>query len=200
MLPLLLASASPRRSEILTTLRIPFRAAPADVDESERPGETPGAYLDRIVAAKLTRAVSIAMSLGLRSILVADTTVVLDDRMLAKPADASENREMLRALAGRSHTVLTRFAAAVVGGPMYAETVSTTVMMRALSDDEITRYVDTKEGLDKAGGYAIQGIASFAIVAIQGSYTNVVGLPSAEVVQALKNLGVLSCFPCAVRS
>ena len=200
MLPLLLASASPRRREILTTLGIPFRAAAADVDETALPGEPASAYLDRIVAAKLVRAESIVMSLGLRAMVVADTTVVIDERMLAKPANAAENREMLRSLSGRSHSVMTRFAASIVGGSRYAETVSTQVTMRSLSDDEIAGYADSGEGLDKAGGYAIQGMGAFAVVSIHGSYSNVVGLPAAELILALKNLGIVPRFPFVPRS
>ena len=196
-LPLLLASASPRRREILATLGLAFVVAPVDADERELPGETPAAYLSRVVEAKLTLARDVALGGDHSGVIVADTTVVLDERMLAKPLDPDENRRMVRALAGRAHHVMTRFAVHARGGETHAETVTTEVVVRPLDDDAIARYVASGEGRDKAGGYAIQGLGAFAVRAIHGSYSNVVGLPACEVVVALQALGLLGAFPLA---
>ncbi|MCC6648295.1 MAG: septum formation protein Maf [Polyangiaceae bacterium] len=192
---LLLASASPRRREILATLGLAFDVHPVDADESERPGEAPRAYLERVVGAKLALGRTMAEARGHDAVLVADTTVVLDGAMLAKPADAADNRRMVRRLAGRSHEVMTRFAVAATSGASHAETVVTRVDVRPLDDDAIAAYVATGEGRDKAGGYAIQGLGMFAVSRIEGSYTSVVGLPAAEVVAALRGLGLLARFP-----
>jgi septum formation protein len=196
--PLLLGSASPRRREILTTLGLPLRVLPAVVDETALPGEAPLAYLDRIAASKLAAVAAQDEARRAGAILVADTTVILEGRILGKPADAAEARSMLRALEGRTHQVSTRF---VIAGPdeparaLHAETVSSTVLFRALTEDEIERYAATGEGLDKAGGYAIQGIGAFAVARIEGSYTNIVGLPACEVIAALCGAGLLRAFP-----
>ncbi len=192
---LLLASASPRRRDILSTLGLSFDVCPVDADESELPGEAPRAYLDRVVAAKLALALPIAVTRGLDAALVADTTVVLDDAMLAKPVDAADNARMVRRLAGRSHEVMTRFAIGRPAGHVHAETVTTRVEVKALDDAELDAYVRHGEGRDKAGGYAIQGLGMFAVTRIDGSYTNVVGLPAAEVVAALRALALLGSFP-----
>lgn len=194
MATFLLGSASPRRREILRTLGLQFEVAAVDADESERPGEAPAEYLTRVVAAKLALASDRARDLGLEAVVVADTTVVLDGRMLAKPADRADNRAMVAALAGREHEVMTRFA---VRGPagLVARTVTTRVRFRALAEAEIDGYADSGEGLDKAGGYAIQGLGSFMVEAIEGSYSCVVGLPACEVAQALVAAGVVDGLP-----
>jgi septum formation protein len=191
---LLLASASPRRREILVTLGVPFEVQAMDADEGELPGEGPTAYLARVVEAKLALALPAAAARGLGSVLVADTTVVLGETMLAKPRDEAENRAMIRALAGRAHRVMTRFAVTGPGGKV-ARTISTEVHVRALDDAEIHAYVASGEGRDKAGGYAIQGLGSFLVERIDGSYSAVVGLPACEVVQALVQVGAIPTFP-----
>lgn len=196
--PLLLGSASPRRREILTTLGLPLQVLPAVVDEAALPGEGALAYLDRIAASKLAAVAAQPEARQAGAILVADTTVIVEGQILGKPADAAEARTMLRALAGRAHQVSTRFAIAGPEAParaLHAETVSSTVFFRALSEEEIEGYAATGEGLDKAGGYAIQGIGSFAVARIEGSYANVVGLPACEVVVALRAAGLLATFP-----
>lgn len=193
--PLLLASASPRRRQLLETLGLPLRVAPADVDESERAGEGADAYLERVVAAKLEAATRDPRGAGAGAWLVADTAVVLEGRLLHKPVDDADGARMLRALAGREHQVRTRFALAVGGAAPHAQTVVTAVHFRALDEDEIAGYVQSGEGRDKAGGYAIQGIGGFAIERIEGSYSNVVGLPVCEVVLALRRTGALTRFP-----
>lgn len=192
---LLLASSSPRRRDILATLGLTFDVEPVDADERALSGELAEDYLTRIAAEKLRLALPVARRHGCDAVLVADTTVVLDGRMLAKPLDAADNRVMIRALAGRAHQVMTRFSVAMIDGPERARTVVTDVIFRALSDDEIDRYVASGEGRDKAGGYAIQGLGGFAVATISGSYTNVVGLPACEVIEALCEIGALDAFP-----
>jgi septum formation protein len=171
--PLLLGSASPRRREILTTLGLPLWVRPILVDETALPGEGPLAYLSRIAASKLAAAAAQDEAREAGAILVADTIVILEGRILGKPASADEARAMLRALQGRSHQVSTRFAIAGPEEParsLHAETVSSTVFFRALAEEEIEGYAATGEGLDKAGGYAIQGIGSFAVARVEGSW------------------------------
>jgi septum formation protein len=194
--PLLLGSGSPRRREILATLGLPIRVVSLDVDERLRTGEGPATYLERVVSDKLAAATPHAVSVG--AVLVADTSVILDETALGKPADEAEARRMLTALAGREHEVWTRFA--IASGvdptrPVHAETVRTRVFFRALDAAEIQAYAATGEGFDKAGAYAIQGIGSFAVERIEGSYSNVVGLPACEVVLALRRSGLLGRFP-----
>jgi septum formation protein len=196
--PLLLGSASPRRREILATLGLPLRFAAAEIDETPRPQEPPLDYLRRITAEKLAAVARLPEAAGAGAVLVADTTVILDDRPLGKPADEAEARAMLRALSGRAHHVSTCFAAS--GPPDVArarvtETVTSLVVFRALDDEEIALYAATGEGLDKAGAYAIQGIGAFAVARVEGSYSNVVGLPACEVVSALRRAGLLARFP-----
>jgi septum formation protein len=194
---LLLASQSPRRRDILTTLGLPFDAEAVDADETELPGEAPGPYLERIVAKKLDLAIPVGRRWDARAVVVADTTVVVDETMLAKPVDEADNVRMVKTLVGRTHEVRTRFAVAdLVGGRgSLARTVVTKVHVRPLSEEQIARYVASGEGRDKAGGYAIQGLGSFAVSAIEGSYANVVGLPAAELVESLLELGIYSSFP-----
>ncbi len=192
---LLLASASPRRREILETLRIPCDVAQVDADERERPGEEPDAYLERIVASKQALARPLAQARGSAAFLVADTTVVLGDQILQKPVDREDDARMVRALSGRTHRVMTRFTVETRTGQAWSETVTTRVSLRTLSEDEVARYALVGEGLDKAGGYAIQGLGAFAVTGIEGSYTNVVGLPAQELVSALLALRVIPSFP-----
>lgn len=198
-LPLLLASASPRRRDLLEGLGLPVAVLSVAIDESALGGEAPPAYVARVVGAKLEAAERAAERSGVAhaACLVADTMVVVDGRMLAKPADDEEGLEMIRWIAGRAHEVSTRFALALPGEPgaAFSQTVTTKVHVRALDDTWARRYVATGEGRDKAGGYAIQGLFAAAIPRIEGSYTNVVGLPLAEVVAALESLGLLPGFP-----
>lgn len=194
--PLLLGSASPRRREILTTLGLPLRTVSLDVDETRRGDESADEYLVRITLDKLGHAASHASGCG--AILVADTSVILDGRVLGKPGDPAEARAMITELSGRDHEVWTRFALASGDAPdvaVHAETVRTRVTFRALDPEEIEAYVDTNEGTDKAGAYAIQGIGGFAVARIEGSYSNVVGLPACEVISALRKVGLLGRFP-----
>jgi septum formation protein len=193
--PLVLGSASPRRREMIAMLGVPFVVRAADVDESMRPGESPQAYVERVVEAKLD-AVRAAGSAALAAgALVADTIVVAPDGgVLGKPRDDDEACAMIERLAGATHDVSTRFALA---GPApsdrvaHAQTVTTRVTFRPVDPAEARAYAATGEGKDKAGAYAVQGRAAAFIERIEGSYTGVVGLPLCEVVVAMRALGWL---------
>lgn len=196
--PLLLGSASPRRRELLATIRIPFVVTSADIDETPRGGEDAGSYLTRVVRDKLACVGLVARSRNAGAVLVADTIVLIDDVMLGKPADVAEAAWMIRRLSGRAHEVWTRFAIARPGEPTvpaHEQTVRTRVFFRRLDEREVMGYASSGEGLDKAGAYAVQGLGSFAVERIEGSYPNVVGLPVCEVVVALEGLGLLQGFP-----
>ncbi|HMJ52732.1 MAG TPA: Maf family protein [Polyangiaceae bacterium] len=202
--PLGLGSASPRRKALLETLRIPLLVIAVDADERRRGAEGPDAYLERVTRDKLTRVAAEERALGTSSLLVADTIVLLGDDILGKPANVEEATAMLTRLSGCCHEVRTRFllgpspvGKSNVGAtvPLHAETVRTMVHFRPLEGEEIRRYAATGEGMDKAGAYAVQGVGSFAVQRIEGSYANVVGLPVCEVVLALRRLGLLPTFP-----
>lgn len=182
---MLLASASPRRRELLQRIGIEPEVRPSDVDERIEPGETPVEHAARLAASKAAAAIAEPGVL----VIAADTIVVLDDRVLGKPRDRDEAVAMLRSLSGRAHRVLTavhlrrdrRQVAAVE---------STTVWFRDLAEAEIERYVDTGEADDKAGAYGIQGRAGIFVDRIDGSDTNVVGLPLARLHHLATGLGV----------
>jgi septum formation protein len=196
---LVLGSASPRRREILERVGVPHVIVVGSADETVLPGELAPSYLARVVALKL-EAVTRALPAGLAdrqpAILVADTSVVLEGDILGKPTDMDDARRMIARLSARTHEVCTHFAIALhrqKGKPevVHAETAVTRVHFRALSEDEMDAYAAHGEGADKAGGYAVQGLASGFVSRIEGSYTNVVGLPASEVLVALRRLGVL---------
>lgn len=188
---IVLGSASPRRREILENLRVPHVVRVASIDEDVLPGELPDPYLVRIVSAKLA-AVRGALPTELRAkataILVADTSVIVDDSILGKPQGTDDARRMIEALAGRTHEVHTRFALGSVaaGGFLHEETVVTEVTFRALTALAARAYAESGEGKDKAGGYAVQGLGAGLVSRIVGSYSNVVGLPACEVAVALE--------------
>ena len=192
---LVLASASPRRQELLRNAGISFTVQPADVDEAPLPGEPP-----RDCAERLAREKALAVWRMRRQDLVlgADTIVVVDENILGKPADADDAARMLRLLSGRVHSVITGVClvgAAVTDGredfrresrELRTESETTLVTVNGLSDEEIRNYVATGEPMDKAGAYAIQGMASRWIPRIEGDYSNVVGLPVALVYRMLR--------------
>ncbi len=186
---LVLASGSPRRREMLSGLGLDFRVDPADVDESAADGESPIAYVRRIASSKAT---TVAARHPSAVVLAADTTIDLDGEILAKPVDADEAVTMLSALSGRSHLAHTAVALAH-GGLLEVFDVSTTVQMRPIGESEIAWYVGTGEPLDKAGAYAIQGRAAAFVSAVAGSVSNIVGLPLAETVSALRAAGIRVC-------
>jgi septum formation protein len=195
--PLLLGSASPRRRDILQGLGLPIRIAPADIPEHVASGEAPLSYVTRIVQEKLSAVAARAAS-SFSAVLVADTIVVIDGDVLGKPVDVTDAERLLRRIAGRTHTVYTRYALSLPDAPAVvriARTVATEVSLRAASPDELSRYAASGEGLDKAGAYAAQGLGAFLIERIVGSYSNVVGLPACELVQDLRALGLLEHFP-----
>ena len=177
-LPLVLASASPRRSELLRLGGFEFERRPAHIDESSRPGETAEDYVLRLAEEKAR----VAWRRGTRT-LGADTVVVLEDEVLCKPIDEDDARRMLGSLSGRTHRVLTGVAV-FDGTSCLVRHAETRVCFRVLDDEEISEYVATGEAFDKAGSYGIQGWASKFVESVDGSYTNVVGLPL-ELVSAM---------------
>jgi nucleoside triphosphate pyrophosphatase len=183
---LILASASPRRAELLRAAGYTFDVLAAEVDESIRVGESPATYVRRLAADKSSAAMRKNGSDRdpNRIFLAADTTVVVDGDILGKPVDDADVARMLHRLSGRRHEVLTgislRRAAFELG-----RVVTTAVDFTALTDDDVAWYVSSREGRDKAGAYAIQGLASRFIPRIEGSYTNVVGLPVTAVRELL---------------
>jgi septum formation protein len=180
---IVLASQSPRRSEILRQAGIPFVARPANVDETTRPGENPEDYVRRVARDK---ALAGGAAPG-EIVLGADTVVVIDGEILGKPADSADAARMLGLLAGREHQVLTGICLGR-GAEMVVDCARTGVWFRPLTREEIADYVATGEPMDKAGAYAIQGLASKFIERIEGSYTNVVGLPIELVQQILRSM------------
>ena len=182
-----LASASPRRSELLRQLGLRFDVTPAEIDETPLTGELPETYVERVARAKAAAAWA-----SLREpdapVLAADTAVIVDDRILGKPADEADAAAMLTALSGRDHEVLT--AVAVRDAAREDVAVNrTTVTFRAIGSDEIAAYWRSGEPAGKAGGYAIQGLAAVFVVGIRGSYSGVMGLPLFETAQLLAGFG-----------
>lgn len=180
-----LASGSPRRLELLRRLGIDPEVRAADVDEAPHPGEAPPTTVARLAAAKARAVDAPAGAL----VVAADTEVVLDGTVLGKPADDAEAAAMLRSLSGRDHTVLTGVHVRCDGREA-AAVEETVVRFRDLHDDEIEAYVATGEPHDKAGGYGIQGAGGMFVERIEGSDTNVVGLPLATVVRLAADVGI----------
>jgi septum formation protein len=180
---LILASQSPRRAEILRQAGIPFVVRAAPVDEDLLPGEMPDTYVRRLAQAK-ARAVE---ATGDEIVLGADTTVVVDQEILAKPADAIDAHRMLTLLSGRRHEVMTGICLRR-GEEMICDHAVTAVWFAAMTEQEIDDYVASGEPMDKAGAYAVQGAASKFIPRIEGCYFNVVGLPIALVYRHYVNL------------
>lgn len=188
---LVLASASPRRQELLRSIGLEFSVVPADVDESHRPGETPEQYVERVAHAK---AMAVVGKLGFGAtgevaVLAADTTVEVDGEILAKPDDADDARRMLGRLSGRTHQVHTAVVVWRITG-QHTVTVSTDVTFAALDEATIDWYLATGEHADKAGAYGIQGAAGALVSRVDGSASNVIGLPMAETVALLRAAGV----------
>ena len=190
--PLILASASPRRKRLLMQMGLPFRVEPSDLDEKETADEP--LRISRILAEK--KAIRVYPLSGSSWILGADTIVVIKNRILGKPQDDAQAREMLRLLSGVEHAVVTGFCILSPYGKIaHSEAVSTAVRFKGLEKEEIEAYISTGEPFGKAGGYAIQGVGSFMVESISGSYTNVVGLPLCAVIKALIHVGALKAFP-----
>lgn len=187
MAPLVLASASPRRLALLRQVAIePARVVPAEIDETVRPREVPAAYARRVARAK---AAAVAPGHPDAFVLAADTVVALGRRILPKAADEAAARRCLGLLSGRRHRVLGGIVVCAPDGRRAERLVTTMVAFKRLHHDEIEAYLATGEWRGKAGGYAIQGRAAALIPWINGSYSNVVGLPLAETVAMLGGLG-----------
>ena len=191
---LVLASASPRRRELLTSLGIEFSVVPSEAPEALLAGESARQHVMRLSREKALEVAGRKQVVG-RWFLGSDTVVVRDETILGKPTDADHAAAMLRSLSGRSHQVLSGYAIYDrKNDQREVDAVSTLVRFKELTEQEIAGYIATGEPFDKAGSYAIQGIGAFMIPAIEGSYSNVVGLPLCEVVAALEELGALRLF------
>ncbi len=198
---LVLASGSPRRRDLLTQIGLAFAIKVTDVNEDIADGESPPRYVTRVARDKLSRGMELARDSadGEPFVLAADTIVVVDDRILGKPRDRDHATKMLERLSGRGHEVTTAVALGRVRGGERAIltelAVTTRVWFRALSSAEISRYAATGEGDDKAGAYAVQGHGAALVTRMDGSYTNVVGLPLAETLLALVEHGGVTEWP-----
>jgi septum formation protein len=191
MATLYLASGSPRRRELLTQIAVPFLTQIAPIDENALPGESPIAYVERLARAKAQAGLSALADTEGAVVLGADTAVVLDGRILGKPADRADALATLGALSGRSHEVLTAVAL-VSPGRLASRVVTSQVTFRALSQAEIEAYWASGEPQDKAGCYGIQGLAAVFVSQLQGSYSAVVGLPLCETAALLAEFAI----PC----
>ena len=191
---LVLASGSPRRRRFLAELGLDFTVVGADVDETHRPGESPLAFVSRLAQEK---AAAIVTDHPEAWVIGADTVVVMADEILGKPADSEDALKMLTRLAGRTHEVWTGFAIIKGSSVAVARAVRTEVTFVTAVKDVLAAYVASGEPLDKAGAYGIQGRGGLLVERIDGSYSNVVGLPMAELVEELLNLGAIA--PVKVR-
>ena len=219
--PLTLASTSPRRKELLEKLGFTVRVVQGGVDESQLPGEMPEDYSKRVARAKVLGAVKRLqatlytsdiearrqISQGtpraddtVRWVIGADTVVVVDDVIFGKPVDLQEAREMLVRLSGREHVVITGFCLFDLKRNREGlQAVTTVVKFKDLTRSEIDQYVSVGESMDKAGGYAVQGVGSYLVEYLRGSYTNVVGLPLCQVVEMMEEMGARDVLPWTVR-
>jgi septum formation protein len=194
-MPLILASASPRRRELLASCGIEFQVVPATIDERPQPAETAAAYVQRLA---MTKAQAVGEGMLEAGILGADTIVTREGQLLGKPQSEDDARWMLSYLSGQWHEVLTGVAVLAPAPPdrhirqSAVQVVSSRVLMRQLSIPAIQWYISTGEPLDKAGAYGIQGLGAALIERVDGSYTNVVGLPLTETLTLLRRCGVAS--------
>jgi len=185
---IILASASPRRKELLEQIGLQFEVEPSNFDEEITPGSEPHETARKLSLGKARAA---ARKHRNALIIAADTFVVFGDRILGKPHTNAEAREMLRALNGQAHSVITGFTILdTETGKVLSRSMETTVHMRKLTLKEIDSYVRTKEPLDKAGGYAIQGLGTVLVERVEGDYSNVVGLPLSALAESLREFGV----------
>lgn len=190
--PLYLASASPRRAQLLQQIAVPFaRLAAPDIDETPAAGESPLPYVRRMAQEKaqagLTQQIQAQLPAGW--VLGADTAVVLGEQILGKPADGAEAAAMLAQLNGREHQVISALAL-ISNEQVMVEHSITLVRFRQLGEEQLQRYVDSGEGADKAGGYGIQGLGAALVESVNGSYSGVVGLPLETLVSMLDRLGL----------
>jgi septum formation protein len=179
-----LASSSPRRRELLARLGVRFDVRPADIDETPHAGEVPSVYVERLARAKAS-----AVARGDDVVIAADTTVDVDGTIVGKPADRAEAVDTLRQLSGRAHLVHTGVAVAR-GDQLLSSTTTSTVHFRALTRQEIDDYVATGQPFDKAGGYGLQSTSSGFVARVEGSASNVIGLPVAQTVALVAATGI----------
>ncbi len=193
-----LASQSPRRIEMLKALGLSFEIAPSGVEEHPLPEETP---VEHVIRLAETKALDVGTRYPDQWIVAADTAVCIDEFILGKPKNDEEALEMLSRLSGREHSVVTGVAVRHFKRKKGDhQTVETAVKVKTLTAAEMKWYVHTSEPFDKAGAYAIQGIGSFMIESIRGSYTNVVGLPLCELMEMLGRLGAIALSDCGFQS
>ena len=193
---IILASASPRRRELLKHLGLTFEVIPSKIEEDVKDGEEPCEHVLRLARLK---AQEIARDQDSAVIIGADTIVVLGGEILGKPKDEEEAFAMLSQMSGRVHRVFTGFCVLDASdGSEYSEAVESKVRFKHLTPEEIRGYIKTGEPMDKAGAYAVQGRGSYMIKEIQGSYTNVVGLPLCELFEVLSRVKVIEMYPNAV--
>jgi len=186
---LILASRSPRRYELLTRMGLDVEVVPSEIEESLIPGESPRDHVTRLALAKAS---DVGSRYPHRWVIGADTIVCVNSTILGKPKTPDEAVEMLCLLSNREHQVLTGFSVChLKKGKADCSAVQTAVKVKSLTHEEIGWYIGTGEPFDKAGAYAIQGIGAFMIESIQGSYTNVVGLPMCELIEMMGRLGAI---------
>jgi septum formation protein len=194
---LILASRSPRRFELLKQVGLDFDIIPSGIEEDYIRGEPPRKHVLRLAEAK---ALDVGNRYPDRWVIAADTIVYVDHSILGKPRSREEAKKMLRRLSGKEHQVLTGFSVRhLEKGKGDREAVRTVVKVKKLTQAEMEWYIRTGEPFDKAGGYAIQGMGSFMIESIRGSYTNVVGLPICELIQTLSRLGAMTISEYGMR-
>ncbi len=186
----ILASSSPRRRELLTLIGIPHEVRPADIDESILPGEIPDEHAERLAVSK---ALTLAKVNSSALVIGSDTIVVIDGEILGKPVDEADASRMLRMLSGREHTVVTAVAAALEGR-IVSGIEKVTVTFRELTDGEIREYIATREPMDKAGSYGIQGFGATIIRKVDGDFFAVMGLSLVLLVDLMRQLGVEYVF------
>lgn len=195
---IVLASASPRRSELLSQVGIEFEIIPSNIPEEPLDGETPSEHVMRLASQKASDVASrvAAGRVGTAKwVIGSDTVVIIDGEILEKPEDHMDAIAMLKKLSGREHKVITGYS--IINSSSSEEVkraVETAVKFKELTDSEIEGYVDSGEPMDKAGAYAIQGLGSFMVEGIVGSYSNVVGLPVCQIVNDLEALGAIRLF------
>ncbi len=190
---IILASASPRRSELLSQVGIEFEVIPSNIPEEPLDGESPAQHVIRLSFEKASEVIG---RVGRESwVIGSDTVVIIDDEILGKPEDRADAISMLKKLSGREHRVITGYSIInSSSGKDIKKSVDTAVKFKRLTDDEIKGYVDSGEPMDKAGAYAIQGLGSFMVEGIIGSYSNVVGLPVCQIVNDLEKVGAVKLF------
>ncbi len=185
--PIYLASRSPRRRELLQQMAVDFAVISAETDESVQPDETPENYVQRIAREKAQAGLSSLNGLETRPVLAADTAVIVDGQIFGKPVNDGDARRMLKQLSTKTHQVMTAVALAFNGDIKQALSVSE-VRFASISEADIDWYLATGEGQDKAGSYAVQGLAALFIEEIRGSYSGIMGLPVWETGQLLKQM------------